>query len=138
LDAKTNIGKPSLLIDRPIERMVRVGITLFMGRYQMVADYVTRKMYENQEVSDSNSPSNVMKIVEILKKNQLLRHHDLQTTIKTVRIYFLYAEENKYIKEITKILEVIAFIYNEIKLHHMCYIFGYQRHTRFDRYSSER
>jgi len=62
----------------------------------MVADYVTNKMYENQEFSDSNPSSNVKKIVEILKQNPQLRHHDLKTTIKTARNYFSYDEEKMH------------------------------------------
>jgi len=73
-----------------------------MGRHQMFADYITKKMYETQEVSDSNPPSNAMKIVEILKQNPQLRLHDLKTTIETVGKYFSYDEENKYTKEIKK------------------------------------
>jgi len=97
MDAETKSGKPTLLIDSLIERMVRVGITSFMGRNQMVADYITKKMYKIQMVLDSNPPSNVMKIVEILKYNPQLRHHDLKTIIKKVGKYFLYYKENKYI-----------------------------------------
>ena len=78
MDTETKSGKPSLLIYKLIERMVRVGITSsFMGRKQMVADFITMKMNENQEVFDSNLPSYAMKIVEIFKQNPQLRHHDL-------------------------------------------------------------
>ena len=89
--------------------MVRVGITLsFMGRKQMVEDYITMKKNENQEVFDSNPPSYVMKIVEILKHIPQLRHHDIKKTIKKVGEYFSNYEEIENRKEITEILEVIA------------------------------
>ena len=52
-----------------------------------------------------------MKIVEILKHNPQLLHHDLKTTIKKVGKYFSYYEEIENSKEITEILEVIACIY---------------------------
>jgi len=69
--------------------MVSVGITLsFMGRKQMVADYITMKKNENREVFDSKTPSYVMKTVEILKQNLQLRHHDIQTTIIKIWKYF--------------------------------------------------
>ena len=54
MDAETKSGTSSLLIYKLIERMVRVSITSsFMGRKQMVADYITMKKNENQEVFDS-------------------------------------------------------------------------------------
>jgi hypothetical protein len=110
MDAETRTGKSSLLIYKLIERMVRVGITSsFMERKQMVEDYITMKKNENKVV-DSNPPSYVMKIVEILKHNPQLRHHDIKTTIKKVGEYFSYYEENDNREEITEILEVIAFI----------------------------
>jgi len=90
MDTEINSCKPTLLIFSLIERMVRVGIISFMGRHQMVADYITKKMYKNQEVSDSNPPSNVMKIVEILKQNPQLQRHDFKTFIKKVGKYFSY------------------------------------------------
>ena len=97
-------GKPSLLIYKLIERMVRVGITSsFMGRKQMVTDYITMKKNENKKVFDSNPPSYVMKIVEILK------HNPKKTTIKKVGEYFSYYEENDNREEITEILEEISF-----------------------------
>ncbi len=111
MDAETRTGKSSLLIYKLIERMVRVGITSsFMGKIQMVADYITMKQNENQKVFDSNPSSYVMKIVEIFKHNPQLRHHDIKTTIKKVGEYFSYYEEIENRKEITEILEVIAFI----------------------------
>ena len=111
MDAETRTGKSSLLIYNFIERMVRVGITSsFMERKQMVEDYITMKKNENKEVFDSNPPSYVMKIVEILKQNPQLRHHDIKTTIKKVGEYLSYYEENDNREEITEILEVIAFI----------------------------
>ena len=100
--------------------MERVGITEFT--YRMVADYITKEMYENQDVFDSNPPSNVMKIVEILKQNPQLWLHDLETIIKTVGKYFSYDEEIDNRKEITEILEVIAFIYYETSCL-TCFIF---------------
>jgi len=124
MDAETKRGKSSLLIYKLIERMVRVGITSsFMERKLMVEDFITMKKNENQEVFDSNPPSYVMKIVEILKYNPQLRYHDIKTTIKKVGEYFSYYEEIENTKEITEILEVIAFIYFENKLPHMFYIF---------------
>jgi len=57
--------------------MERVGITEFMGRCDMVKDYV-----KNQKVSDSNP--NVMKIVKNLKRTQQLWQNDLKTIIKIV------------------------------------------------------
>jgi hypothetical protein len=76
----------------------------------MVEDYISMKKNENKEVFDSNPPSYVMKIVEILKHNPQLRHHDIKTTIKKVGEYFSYYEENDNREEITEILEVISFI----------------------------
>ena len=52
-----------------------------------------------------------MKIVEILKQNPELWHHNLKTTIKNVGEYFSYYEEIDNREEITEILEVIPFIY---------------------------
>jgi len=44
MDAETRSSKSSFLIYKLIERMVRVGITSsFMGRKQMVADYIIMK-----------------------------------------------------------------------------------------------
>jgi hypothetical protein len=123
MDAETKSGTSSLLIYKLIERMVRVGITSsFMGRKEMVADYITMKRNENQEVFDSNPPSYVMKIVEILKHNPQIQHHDIKTTIKKVGEYFSYYEEIENRKEITEILEVIAYIYNKISCL-TCFIF---------------
>jgi len=123
MDAETKSGTSSLLIYKLIERMVRVGITSsFMGRKQMVADYITMKRNENQEVFDSNPPSYVMKIVEILKHNPQSQHHDIKTTIKKVGEYFSYYEEIENRKEITEILEVIAYIYNKTSCL-TCFIF---------------
>jgi len=123
MDAETKSGTSSLLIYKLIERMVRVGITSsFMGRKQMVADYITMKRNENQEVFDSNPPSYVMKIVEILKHNPQIQHHDIKTTIKKVGEYFSYYEEIENKKEITEILEVIAYIYNKTSCL-TCFIF---------------
>jgi len=123
MDAETKSGTSSLLIYKLIERMVRVGITSsFMGRKQMVADYITMKRNENQEVLDSNPPSYVMKIVEILKHNPQIQHHDIKTTIKKVGEYFSYYEEIENRKEITEILEVIAYIYNKTSCL-TCFIF---------------
>jgi len=123
MDAETKSGTSSLLIYKLIERMVRVGITSsFMGRKQMVADYITMKRNENQEVFDSNPPSYVMKIVEILKHNPQIQHHDIKTTIKKVGEYFSYYEEIENRKEITEILEVIAYIYNKTSCL-TCFIF---------------
>jgi len=86
MDAETKSGKPSLLIYKLIERMVRVGMTSsFMGKKQMVADYITMKNNKNQEDYDSNPPSNLMKIAEILKQNPQLWHYDLKPTIKKVK-----------------------------------------------------
>ena len=112
MDAETKRGKPSFLMYKLNERLVRLGITSsFKRRNQMVSDYITMKKNENQEVFDSNPPSYFMKIVEILKQNPELRHHDLETTIKKVGEYFSYYEEIDNKGEITEILEVIAFIY---------------------------
>jgi hypothetical protein len=123
MDAETKSGTSSLLIYKLIERMVRVGITSsFMGRKEMVADYITMKRNENQEVFDSNPPSYVMKIVEILKHNPQIQHHDIKTTIKKVGEYFSYYEEIENRKEITEILEVIAYIYNKTSCL-TCFIF---------------
>jgi len=44
MGAEAKSGKATSLIDSLIERMVRVGIGSFMGRNQMVADYITKKM----------------------------------------------------------------------------------------------
>ena len=138
MDAETRAGKSSLLIYKLIERMVRVGITSsFMGRKQMVADYITMKRNENQEVFDSNPPSYVMKIVEILKHNPQIQHHDIKTTIKKVGEYFSYYEEIENKKEITEILEVIACIYYKTSGPHVLYL-GYERHSRSDKYYSKR
>jgi len=118
-DAETKSDKPYFLIYKLIERMVRVGITSsFMGRKQMVADYITVENNENQEVFDSNPP-NLMKIAEILKQNLQLRHYDLKTTIKKVGKYYSYYEEIDNMNDITEILEVISYIYYEKKLPHV-------------------
>jgi hypothetical protein len=93
-----------------------------MGRNQMIVDYITMKNNENQEVVDSSPPTYVMKIVEILKQNPQLRHHDIKTTIKKVGEYFSYYEEIENRKEITEILEVIACIYYK-KSCLTCFIF---------------
>ena len=139
MDAETRTSKSSLLIYKLIERIVWVGITSsFMERKQMVEDYITMKKNENKEVIDSNPPSYVMKILEILKHNPQLLHHDLKTTIKKVGEYFSYYEEIENTKEITELLEVIAFIYYENKLPHMFNILGYERHSRSDKYYSKR
>jgi len=53
----------------------------------MIADSITMKKNKNQEVFDSNPPSYVMKIVEILNQNPQLWHHDIKTTIKKVGEY---------------------------------------------------
>jgi len=79
-----------------------------------------------------------MKIVEILKQNPQLQHHDLKSTIKKVGKYFSYYEEIDNMKEIAEILEVIAFIYYENKLPRMFYILGYERHSSSDKCSSKR
>ena len=123
MDAKTKSGKPTLLIDNLIERMVRVGIiSSFMERKKMVTDYITMKKNKNKEVVDSNPPSYVMKIVEILKHNPQIQHYDIKTTIKKVGEYFSYYEEIENKKEITEILEVIAYIYNKTSCL-TCFIF---------------
>jgi hypothetical protein len=112
MDGETKRGKPSFLMYKLNERLVRLGITSsVMGRNQMIVDYITMKNKENQEVVDSNPPTYVMKIVEILKQNPELRHHDLKTTITKVGEYFSYYEEIDNREEITEILEVIPFIY---------------------------
>jgi hypothetical protein len=107
LDIKTKGDKDTIIIDRLVKRMERVGITKFIGIYDMVQDYVKIK---NQEVSDSKPPSNVIKIVEIIKHNPQLWQYDLNTIIKTVVKYFSNKEEIEYSKEIKEILEVIVFI----------------------------
>jgi|LakMenEpi03Aug12_release.lakeMendotaPanAssembly.Ray.scaffolds.fasta_scaffold197251_4 hypothetical protein len=112
MDGETKRGKPSFLMYKLNERLVRLGITSsVMGRNQMIVDYITMKNNENQEVVDSSPPTYVMKIVEILKQNPELWHHNLKTTIKKVGEYFSYYEEIDNREEITEILEVIPFIY---------------------------
>ncbi len=112
MDGETKRGKPSFLMYKLNERLVRLGITSsVMGRNQMIVDYITMKNNENQEVVDSSPPTYVMKIVEILKQNPELCHHNLKTTIKKVGEYFSYYEEIDNREEITEILEVIPFIY---------------------------
>jgi hypothetical protein len=75
-----------------------------------------------------------MKIVEILKHNPQLWQDNFKKIEKIVGKYFSYNEEEKYITEITEICGVIACIYYEIKMPHMFYILGYERHKRCDRF----
>ena len=56
MDGETKRGKPSFLMYKLNERLVRLGITSsVMGRNQMIVDYITMKNNENHHENSRNS-----------------------------------------------------------------------------------